>query len=248
MTEGTTDAQNKKKRRPKSFPLKVVQKKHEEGSLGSQPRQPEEHSGNDSDEVASEVLEGSKSNRSSYDFKDVKSFEEFRIVVNGLCIDSELSEDIRRKYYELCCSKNAYLHDRLLPGLDSKLALGMIGETIKIADYIRACKLTTPRERLEVWEKSLRSFELLGLNVGFLRARLRQLITMAFDTEDALETKRYREARKEKSVTEDEIKELETKLQELKGLSAKYDFDIENLQAKAESYEVKFQEEVNAPW
>ncbi|KAK6116245.1 hypothetical protein DH2020_050041 [Rehmannia glutinosa] len=246
--EGTMDAQSKK-RRPKSLPLTVVQqKKHKDGPLGPQFRQPEEQSGNDSDEVASEVLEGTKSNASSFHFKDVKSFEDFQIMVNGACVDSELPEDIRRTYYELCCSKNAYLHDRLLPGLYSKLAAGMIVETINIANLMRGCNLSTPRQDFEVWEKSLRSFELLGLNVGFLRARLRRLLSLAYDSEGAIDVRRYIEAQKERRRTEDEIEKLEAKLFELKEISAKYGRDVENLQAKAESYEVKFQEEVNAPW
>ncbi|KAL0343683.1 UNVERIFIED_CONTAM: B3 domain-containing protein [Sesamum angustifolium] len=246
--EGTVDAQSKK-RRPKSLPLTVVQKKKEkEEPLVPQLGQPEEQSGNDSDEVASEVLEGTKFSGSSFHFKDVKSFEEFHIVVNGVCIDSELPEHIRQKYYDLCCSKNAFLHDRVLPGLYSKLAAGMIVETINIADVIRGCKLNTPRKDFEVWEKSLRSFELLGLNVGFLRARLRRLLSLAFDTEGALEVRRYWETQKERSRTEEEIQKLEAQLVELKELSAKYDHERENLKTKAESYELKFQEEVDAPW
>ncbi|KAL0350655.1 UNVERIFIED_CONTAM: hypothetical protein Sradi_4214700 [Sesamum radiatum] len=248
LQEGTVDAQSKK-RRPKSLPLTVVQKKKEkEEPLVPQLGQPEEQSGNDSDEVASEVLEGTKFSGSSFHFKDVKSFEEFHIVVNGVCIDSELPEHIRQKYYDLCCSKNAFLHDRVLPGLYSKLAAGMIVETINIADVIRGCKLNTPRKDFEVWEKSLRSFELLGLNVGFLRARLRRLLSLAFDTEGALEVRRYWETQKERSRTEEEIQKLEAQLVELKELSAKYDHEIENLKTKAESYELKFQEEVDAPW
>ncbi|KAL8473170.1 hypothetical protein ACS0TY_029454 [Phlomoides rotata] len=247
--EGAMDAQSKKKRRPKSLPLTVVQKKKDKaGAAGLQFGQSEEHSGNDSDEVASEVLEGTKFSGSSFPFKDIKSFEEFHIMVNGVCIDSDLPEHIRRKYYGLCCSKNAFLHERLLPGLYSKLAAGMIVETINIGDAIQGCKLTTPREDFEVWEKSLRSFELLGLNVGFLRARLHQLLKLAFDTEGASEVRRYWEAQKEQNQVKDEIEMLEAKLVELNELSAKYDDEIENLKSKAESCELKFQEEANAPW
>lgn len=240
------DGQSKKKRRPKSLPLTVVQKKkHKEGlQFGHS----EEHSGNDSDEVASEVLEGTKFSGSSFPFKDIKSFEEFHIMVNGACIDSDLPEDIRRKYYELCCSKNAFLHERLLPGLYSKLAAGMIVETINIADAIRGCKVTTPGEDFEVWEKSLRSFELLGLNVGFLRARLHQLQKLAFDTKGVSEVRRYWEAQKELKNVKDEIENVEAKLVELNGLSAKFDDEIENLKSKAERCEVMFQQEATAPW
>lgn len=239
------DAQSKK-RRKKSLPLTVVQtKKHK---AGLQFGQSEEHSGYDSDEVASEVLEGTKFSGSSFPFKDIKCFEEFHIMVNGACVDFDLPEKIRRKYYELCCSQNAFLHEHLLPGLYSKLAAGMIVETINIADAIRGCKLTTPREDFEVWEKSLRSFELLGLHVGFLRARLHKLLKLAFDTEGASEVRRYWEAQKEQNRVKNEIEMLEAKLVELNELSAKYDDEIENLKSKAESREVEFQEEANAPW
>ncbi|XP_057768955.1 B3 domain-containing protein Os01g0234100-like isoform X2 [Salvia miltiorrhiza] len=239
--EGTVDAQSTKKRRRKSLPMTVVQKKKQKAGLL------EEQSGNDSDEVASEVLEGAKLS-GSFHFKDVNKFDEFHIVVNGVCIDSDLPEDIRRKYYELCCSKNSFLHDRLLPGLYSKLAAGMIVETINIADSIRGCKPTTPRKDFEVWEKSLRSFELLGLNVGFIRSRLHQLQRLAFETEDALEIRRYLEVQKEQSRANDEIQKLEAKLVELREISAKCDHELENLRIKKESYELKFQVEVDAPW
>lgn len=243
------DGQSKKKRRQKSLPLTVFRrKKYKRDLLWPQLGHPEEQSGNDSDEVASEVLEGSKFSESAFSFKDVKTLEDFHISVNGTCIDSEIPEDIRRKYYDLCCSKNAFLHDRLLPGLYSKLAAGMIVEAITIADAVRGCKPTTPRKEFEVWEKSLKSFELLGLNVGFIRARLRKLVSMAFESEAALETRRYWDARVDYNQTEDEIQHLEAKLVELKELSTKYDTEIESLKSNAERHEVLFQEEADAPW
>lgn len=239
------NVQNKKKKRPKSLPLTVLQKKKQKtGRVG------EEHSGNDSDEVASEVEEGATAKflASSSNFKDVKTFDEFHIMVNGVCIDSDVPEDIRRKYYELCCTKDSFLHDRLLPGLCSKLASGMIVETINIVDFIRGCKVTTPKKDLEVWEKSLRSFELLGLNVGFLRSRVHQLLKLAFETEGGSEMRRFREVKEEKKRAIDEIQKLEAKLVELREVSANCDHEIESLRMKAESFEVKFQEKVGAPW
>ncbi|CAA3013370.1 B3 domain-containing Os01g0234100-like [Olea europaea subsp. europaea] len=219
-------------------------KKQKAGKSG----QPEEQSGIDSDEVASEVFGGSKCSGSSIHFKDVKSFEEFHIVVNGVCIDSELPEPVRRKYYKLCCSKNAFLHEGLLPGLYCKLVAGMIFEVVNTADAIKACKLTTPRSDFEVWEKSLRSFELLGLNVGFLWTRLGKLLKLAFNSEGAVDAKKYWKAKTERARTEDEIRDLEAKLDELKEVSVKFDAEIESLKSKAERYELVFQEEVNAPW
>ncbi|KZV41509.1 hypothetical protein F511_22061 [Dorcoceras hygrometricum] len=247
--EEKLDAQGKKKRRPKSLPLVVFQKSIQKGGSSVPPvGQPEEHSGVDSDEVGSEVLEDFKFSGFALRFKDVKSFEEFHIMINGVCIDPELPENIRRKYYELCCSKNMFLHDHLLPGLSSKLAAGMIFEVVNTADAIRVCKLTTPKKEFEVWEKSLKSFELLGLKVGFIRARLHRLQSLSFGSEDAFETKRYLDAKTERSRVEVEIRNLEEKLVELEELSAKYGVEIENLKTKAESYAMNFQDEANAKW
>ncbi|KAL7094499.1 hypothetical protein ACP275_11G107100 [Erythranthe tilingii] len=237
--EMTIDAQINKRRRQKSLPLTIVQMNNETQL---------ETSGNESEEVASEVLEGSKSSSHAPNFNDVSCFEEFHVIVNGISIDSEIPEHIRRKYYDLCSTKNVFLHDCLLPGLYVKLAGGIIVETVNIVDAIRGCELTTPKEEFEVWEKSLRSFELLGLNVGFLRAHLRRLLSMAFDSEGALETRRYWAALMDRNRAEDEIENLEAKISELKELSAKCDRDIENLKTRAESYEVMFQEEVSASW
>ncbi|CAN4082890.1 unnamed protein product [Withania somnifera] len=243
-----TNAHNVKKRQKKSLPLTVVQRRKRKVDLSKQLLPLEAQSGNDSDEVASEIFEGSRSSSLAVRFRDIKSLEEFHILVNGVCIDSELPEHIRTKYYELCCSKNAFLHDRLLHGLHCKLIAGMIFEVVNIADMIRGCKLTTPRKDFDKWEKSLKSFELLGMNVGFLRTRLRWLLSLAFDSEGASDTKRYWETKKEWSRAEDEIHNLEAKLDELKQASGKYGADVEALKSKAENYEIMFQGEVNAPW
>uniref|UniRef100_A0A5B6YKD2 TF-B3 domain-containing protein n=1 Tax=Davidia involucrata TaxID=16924 RepID=A0A5B6YKD2_DAVIN len=241
----------KKRKRPKSLPLAVVQKKNKKTGLSrSVPKlvQPVEQSENDSEVIGSEVVLGSKFSGSAVRFRDIRSFEEFNILVNELCMDSELPEHIRIEYYELCCSKNAFLHARLLQGLNCTLVAGIISETVNIADAMRACKVTTSRDEFAIWEKSLKSFELLGMNVGFLRARLRRLQTLAFDSEGALDTKRYMEAKTERVRAKGEIRNLEAKLVELKEASEKFDADIETLKSKAESYELTFQEEVDAPW
>lgn len=248
---GKQDTQNKKKRRPKSLPLTVVHKRKlkEEEEREEEEKLDGEQSGNDSNDVDSEVLEGSKFSKSSLNFKDVKSFENFHIVVNGLCIDSELPEETRRDYYDLCRNRNSFLHNRVLPGLYSKLAAGMIVEFVTITKAIRGCKVTTEKKDFEVWENSLRSFELLGLNVGFVRSRLRRLMSLAYDSEGALQVRKYLDIQKEKSYTEEEIVKLEMKLLELKQkMSEKYGRKLESLKAKAESFELEFLEAVNAPW
>lgn len=241
----------KKRKRPNSLPLTMVQKKNKRTGLSRSVRQLGqivEQSGNDSEEVGSEVLEGYKFSGPSVPFKDVNSFEDFHIVVNGLCIDSELPEHTRVKYYELCCSKNTFLHNRLLPGLCCKLVAGIIDETVNIADAVKGCKPTTSRDEFAIWEKFVRSFELLGMNVGFLRNRLCSLKSLILESEGASDAKRYIAAKSGRTRTEAEIRNLEAKLVELKEASEKFDADIESLRSKAEKYEYEFQEEVDAPW
>ncbi|KAG9145307.1 hypothetical protein Leryth_008233 [Lithospermum erythrorhizon] len=249
--EGIASLNNKKKG-PKSLPLGVDQKtQNKDGSSGSAivaVGVKEDQSGNDSDEVASEVLEGTKFHRAVTRFRDMNSFEDFHIMLNGVSIDSEFPEQIRRKYYELCCNKKAFLHDHLLPGLSCKLAAGIIFGLVNTADAIRGCKITTPKKEFDIWDKSLKSFELLGMNVGFLRSRLRCLVSLAFDSEGAAETRRYFEVKTERTRREDEIRSLEEKLEGLKDASERYDADIEFMRPGAETYELMFQEEVNAPF
>ncbi|XP_020537275.1 B3 domain-containing protein Os01g0234100 isoform X2 [Jatropha curcas] len=241
-----------KRKRHRSLPLAVVQKKHKKSGRSrlSVPRtgQIAEQSENDSEEVASEVLEGFKLSLPAIQFDDVKSFENFNIVVDGLVLDSELSEDIRRKYYKLCCSQNAFLHANLIKGINFKLIAGIISETVNISDAIRACNLTTSHDEFDTWDKTLKASEHFGMSVGFLLAKLRRLVCLAFDSEGATKTRRYLEAKTEKVHTEDEIRNLEARLVELKAAYEKCGADIESLKSKAESYEVKFQEEVHAPW
>ncbi|XP_058006161.1 B3 domain-containing protein Os01g0234100 isoform X2 [Hevea brasiliensis] len=241
-----------KRKRPRSLPLAVVQKKHKKSGRSrlSVPKtgQLPEQSENDSEEVGSEVLEGFKLSLPAVQFKDVKDFENFNILVDGLVIDSELSEDVRRKFYMLCRSQNTFLHENLIKGINFMLVAGIISETVNIADAIRACNLTTSREEFDTWDKTLEASEHFGMNVGCLRARLSRLVSLAFDSEGATKTRRYIEAKTEQAHTEDEIQNLEAKLVELKGAYDKFGAEIENLKSKAESYELKFQEEVLAPW
>ena len=202
-----------------------------------------EQPGNDSDEFGSEVLEGIRFSESSVDFKDINRIENFTILVDGLVIDSEISPHLRSKYYELCCSQNAFLHDRLLDGLNCKLAAGIICETVNIADAIRASKLTTSRDNFTTWDNTLKAFEKLGMNVGFLCARLDRLVSFAFDLERVLESKRL-----ERVQTEEEIRTLEAKLLRVKESMKNLDEEIEGLKGKNKTLEVKFWEEANAPW
>ncbi|ESR39111.1 hypothetical protein CICLE_v10025376mg [Citrus x clementina] len=115
-------------------------------------------------------------------------------------------------------------------------------------DALRACKFTTSRDEFAMWDKTLKAFELLGMSVGFLRARLRRLQRLAFESEGAEDTRRYIEAKAQQSQTQDEIRNIEARLVELKGAWQRFDAEISSLKSSAESYELKFREVANAPW
>ncbi|XP_058216214.1 B3 domain-containing protein Os01g0234100-like isoform X2 [Rhododendron vialii] len=202
-----------------------------------------EQSGNDSEDFGSELLEGIRFSEASVDFKDIKSIENFTILVDGLVIDSEIPPHLRIKYYELCCSQNAFLHDHLLEGLNFKLVSGIISETVNIADAIRASKLTTSRNNLTIWENTLKAFEKLGMNVGFLLARLDRLLSLVVDSEKVLELKRVERVR-----AEEEKKTLEVKLLDVKKVMKILDEEIEGLKGNNNTLESMFQKEAKAPW
>ncbi|KAK3222322.1 hypothetical protein Dsin_009347 [Dipteronia sinensis] len=243
--------QNTKRKRHKSLPLAVVQKRNKRSG---QPRsasnlgQPAEQSENDSEEVGSEVLEGYKLSAPVVQFKDVTSLDNFNILVDGMVIDSELPENMRIKYYNLCCSQNAFLHENIIQGINFKLIVGTISETVNIADALRNCNLSTSRDEFSTWDKSLKAFELLGMNVGFLRARLYRLLKLAFESEGATEIRRYIEAKAQKAQAEEEIRSIQTRLMELKGDCVRFSAEVESLKSKTEGYNRKFKEEVNTPW
>lgn len=239
---------NTNRKRLKSLPLAVVEKKKKKTVLPISVPKPAEQSENDSEEVGSEVLEGSKLSRPAVKFKDIKSFENFSILVGGLLLDSELPEDTRRMYYKLCCCQNAFLHEDVVEGLNHKLIVGTIYETVNIANAIKSCKLTTLQGDFAAWDKSLNAFELLGMNVGFLRARLCRLADLAYESRDAVVAKKCIEAKVERSQAETGIRNIEKKLVELKKACDRFGAAIENLGSQAEIDELKFKEEVNAPW
>ncbi|CAL5197694.1 unnamed protein product [Lathyrus oleraceus] len=200
---------------------------------------------NDSEEALSEILEAYK----MPEFKDLNGFENFRIIVNGMLIDNELSTEVRNKYYKLCYSQQAFLHDNLIKGLNYNLVSGVISEVVNIADAIKVSVISTPRFEFYNWDKTLLAFENLGMNVEFLRHRLRRLVSLAYETDNGLETRRYLAYRTEEhGGVEDEIKNMETKLVELKEACNGFGDYLESLKHKAERYEHKFQKEVAANW
>ncbi|KAK2410881.1 AP2/B3 transcriptional factor family protein [Trifolium repens] len=200
---------------------------------------------NDSDEAFSEIFEGFK----MPEFKDLKGFKNFSIVVDGIPFDDELSTEVRNKYYKLCYNQQAFLHENLIRGLNYMLIVGIISEIVNIADAIKVSVISTPRVEFSNWDKTLHAFEKLGMNVEFLRVRLRRLVSIAYEMDNAPETRRYLAYRTEDhSRAENEIKNMEIKLHELKEACSGFGDYLDSLKHKAERYEHKFQQEVAANW
>ncbi|XP_019199407.1 PREDICTED: B3 domain-containing protein Os01g0234100-like [Ipomoea nil] len=173
------------------------------------------------------------------DFAQVEDFEGFNIVVNNIVIDSEIPEAHRLKYYELCCSRKAYLHESLLDGLNYKLIAGAITETVNIADAIRAARLTTGCELLEVWDATLRGIEQFGIQVGFLRDRISKLVRLSGDV--------VASKKKEKAVAEAEMTDLRGKMWRVREVIDNLDTEIQAYSSK-ERVEELFKDAANAAW
>ncbi|KAH0977591.1 hypothetical protein GBA52_027310 [Prunus armeniaca] len=201
-----------------------------------------DHSESESGDVGFEVLDGLRLSESVVTFEEVKCMDDFNVLVNGLIINSEFSKYILNKYYELCCSQNSFLHEHLLEGLNCKLVAGVISETVNIADAIRACNFTTPEGNFSTWDQTLKAFQGLGMNIGFLLARLDQLVSLAS------KSKRFKEARLEKDQAEEEMRSLEAKLLEVKEAVSRLESEIETLNTSSENLELTFQEVAKASW
>ncbi|KAK9056672.1 hypothetical protein SSX86_024034 [Deinandra increscens subsp. villosa] len=174
------------------------------------------------DEYAdSDVSEGLRFSQSVLEFKNIKGFDDFNIVMDGLVIDSEIPKHFRIKYYDLCNSQKTFLHESLLKGLNVKLAVGIILETVTIADAIRACKVNITRDDIDTWDKTLKAFEDLGMKVGFLRARISKLVGLLFESNELLEAKK-----KEQAKAEDEMKIISKKLCGIREVMKNLDVEI----------------------
>lgn len=227
----------------------MVPKKHKLSTISSQIiNHRMEQSGNNSEEIGSEVLEGSKPSKPNLSFQELNTFKDFHIMVKGVCIDSELPDDVRMNYFKLCMDRKELLHDCLPENFYYKLVAGMIGETVSIANDIKNCKLTTTKEEFNGWDNSLKSFSLLGMKVEFLRERIHTLSRLALESESRLDFKRYTEAKNEQKRVEGDMKRLTDELKKLKESCREIQGVIDGLKQKAGKYEEKFQEVVNAAW
>ncbi|XP_076960424.1 B3 domain-containing protein Os01g0234100-like [Bidens hawaiensis] len=195
------------------------------------------------DHEDSDAPEGLRFTQSVLEFQEVKSIDDFRIVVDGLVLDSLIPENFIIKYYDLCKSQNAYLHENLFKGLNAKGTAGIILEVVDIADAIRACKVDTTRDDIDTWDKTLESCENLGMKVGFLRDRINKLVRILFKSNELLEVKRNVRAK-----TQENEKILSKRLCAVRGVIKNLNHVIEALKRKGENLEAVLGNEVNAPW
>ncbi|VFQ72528.1 unnamed protein product [Cuscuta campestris] len=176
-------------------------------------------------------------------FVDLKNF---KIVVNGCLVDPLISVSARVKYYELCLARNSYLHSELRS--NHQLATGIILETVRIVDAIKACCLSTSQSNIKEWETNLEGFKLLGMDVGFLLDRAKKLLRLAAEYQESGEAKRYYEATKKEKHLDEEIASVETKLMELKQARATLHSEREVLEAHFKKLRLTFQETAKMAW
>lgn len=191
----------------------------------------------------SAVSEGLRFSQSVIEFKDIKGIDDFSIIVDGLVIDSEIPKHFQIKYYDLCHSQKTYLHEYLLKGLNVKLAVGIILETVTIADAIKACKVTITREDFETWDKTLKAFEEVGMKVGFLRSRITKLVGLLFESNELLEAKKNEQVK-----AEEEMRDINKKLCRVRDVIKNLDDQIKTLKLTGQNLEQVFHKEANAPW
>ncbi|KAK6136862.1 hypothetical protein DH2020_029395 [Rehmannia glutinosa] len=199
---------------------------------------------NDIDHFDRNVLEDNRYSESVVYFKDVKSFEDFKIQADGLILDSEIPTNLRTKYYHLCCSQKRFLHDCLIKGLSSKLAVVMISETVNIADAIKSAELATSLHHFECWEKTLKAFEDLGMAVGFLRDRLQKLVGISREYCSTVETQRNKKELK----SDEQMSNLEATSLNVKTLIGSLEAEVEALKWKNKKLGFEFQMLAQAPW
>ncbi|CAM0150409.1 unnamed protein product [Urochloa decumbens] len=187
---------------------------------------------------------------SDIDFDDVTSFSNVNLILDSLATGCEFHDRLRSTYYELCSSQKSLLHKNLLKHLQPTLVVGIIMETVSIAEGIRACKAqTSSREDFLDWKKTLESFELLGMNVAFLLKRVNDLLSLAArSTESSEWQEKYKELKQQRVCAGKKMKVLELQLSNVKDVLQKADVEVEELESSLKISDKALQELASAPW
>ncbi|KAM0825777.1 hypothetical protein ACQ4PT_069315 [Festuca glaucescens] len=218
----------------------------------------------DSRNLVGESIDGISFSDTYIDFGDVTSFSDFSIIVDSLVIDCKFPDHLRKTYYELCCSQKSFLHKNLLKQINLTLTVGVIMETINIAEGIRACKAhASSHEDFVVWKKTLESFELLGMNVPFLIKRIDDLLSLPAPSRDlaehgeyiemkleraCAEHGEYIEMKLERACAEEKMKELDSKMSTVKVALKKIDVEMEEMESSVKRRGEMLQQLATAPW
>ncbi|KAL9245780.1 hypothetical protein vseg_019392 [Gypsophila vaccaria] len=169
-------------------------------------------------------------------FDNITGFEDFKIVIDNLLQNHDLSEGSLQAYYKLCRSQNAFLHENLLKGLSSKFLAevirSIISTTVDISIALRTCTLSTFLDNVSQWGSILKNYEAVGINVGFLSSRLHQLENLAVNSEGAVSRRRYIEACHERPRCEHELQKLKTILAMWKKISNTLSIKVKALESK----------------
>uniref|UniRef100_A0ACD5YX25 Uncharacterized protein n=1 Tax=Avena sativa TaxID=4498 RepID=A0ACD5YX25_AVESA len=167
-------------------------------------------------------------------FDGVPSFKNFNILIDGLPINPELFPDcLRGTYYELCCDRKVLLHRNLLKNIPPTLVVGVIMETANIAKGISP---SASPEDLAAWKKILESFELLGMDVGFLRKSVNDFlgITAKSSTDQSsVECEGYEEVKLEKDRAEEKMRTLKSKMATVKEAMRAVDVEMEEMESSS---------------
>ncbi|XP_074304262.1 B3 domain-containing protein Os01g0234100-like isoform X2 [Silene latifolia] len=183
------------------------------------------------------------------DHNGITTFNDFIISVDELLKkDYELPHHIKWSYYQLCSSQKSILHADLLKDINPVLVAGCIIETVDIANEMRICQLPTFDSKFALWKRKLKYLKFAGMNVRFLAARLFNLQRVACNSEAAKKRQQYMDLCSEHDNSENIIKSLQDKLTELRRVSGKRAEDIDKLETEIKQHELRFQEQVSAPW
>nr|XP_040247572.1 B3 domain-containing protein Os01g0234100 isoform X1 [Aegilops tauschii subsp. strangulata] len=187
------------------------------------------------------------------DFDAVKTFRAFKTVVDSSVIDRKLVPDHQLwRYYKLCGARKAFLHRRLPKHINPTLATGVIAETASIAKGIRSYPTTSSSsfEDLAAWKKTLESFELLGMDVSFMRKRVDELLFLLdASPSDDHPSEGYEEAMKlERARATEKVRALESKMASLKDALKEMDMEMEEIAGEKRGHADAMLQLAAAPW
>ncbi|XP_019199064.1 PREDICTED: uncharacterized protein LOC109192815 [Ipomoea nil] len=161
------------------------------------------------------------------------------IATEGLLLEGDDIEENVLRIEDAADQLTRIQHEK--PGLNYTLIAGAITETVKIADGIKAATLATGRDVLEVWDRTLIGVGHFGMEVGFLRGRISELIRLC----EAAEIVSGKE--KEKAIAEAEMKDLLHKVSKVSGVIKNLEEEIQ-AHSGGERVEEVFKNVASADW